>query len=85
MTKLSVNINKIATIRNARGGNVPDVLQAAKALSLNTSQAAEAGIRDAVREALTDKWLADNAAAISAYNADLEARGPAIPVLWAKR
>jgi len=30
MTKLSVNINKIATIRNARGGNVPDVLQAAK-------------------------------------------------------
>jgi pyridoxine 5-phosphate synthase len=30
MTKLSVNINKIATIRNARGGNVPDILVAAK-------------------------------------------------------
>ncbi|MGL5920392.1 MAG: pyridoxine 5'-phosphate synthase, partial [Bacteroidales bacterium] len=30
MTKLSVNINKIATLRNARGGNVPDVLQVAK-------------------------------------------------------
>jgi pyridoxine 5-phosphate synthase len=30
MTRLSVNINKIATLRNARGGNVPDVLQAAK-------------------------------------------------------
>jgi len=29
MTKLSVNINKIATIRNARGGNVPDVVQVA--------------------------------------------------------
>ncbi len=29
MTKLSVNINKIATIRNARGGNVPDVIKAA--------------------------------------------------------
>lgn len=29
MTKLSVNINKIATLRNARGGNNPDVLQAA--------------------------------------------------------
>ncbi len=26
MTKLSVNINKIATLRNARGGNVPDLL-----------------------------------------------------------
>lgn len=26
MTKLSVNINKVATVRNARGGNVPDVV-----------------------------------------------------------
>ncbi len=29
MTKLSVNINKIATLRNARGGNIPDVTLAA--------------------------------------------------------
>lgn len=29
MTKLSVNINKVATIRNARGGNMPDVLKVA--------------------------------------------------------
>ena len=29
MTKLSVNINKFATLRNARGGNNPDVLKAA--------------------------------------------------------
>ena len=29
MTKLSVNINKIATLRNARGGNNPDVLAVA--------------------------------------------------------
>lgn len=29
MTRLSVNINKIATIRNARGGNMPDVQKAA--------------------------------------------------------
>ncbi|MBO5814931.1 MAG: pyridoxine 5'-phosphate synthase [Bacteroidales bacterium] len=29
MTKLSVNINKIATIRNARGGNMPNVAKAA--------------------------------------------------------
>jgi len=29
MTRLSVNINKIATLRNARGGNVPDVQQVA--------------------------------------------------------
>lgn len=30
MTQLSVNINKIATLRNARGGNVPDLLQVAR-------------------------------------------------------
>src|SRR5215831_5784109 len=29
VTKLSVNINKIATLRNSRGGNNPDVLKAA--------------------------------------------------------
>ncbi len=29
MTKLSVNINKIATLRNSRGGNVPDVIKVA--------------------------------------------------------
>jgi pyridoxine 5-phosphate synthase len=30
MTRLSVNINKIATLRNARGGNNPDVVKAAQ-------------------------------------------------------
>ncbi|WP_343702603.1 pyridoxine 5'-phosphate synthase [Chitinophaga sp.] len=30
MTKLSVNINKFATLRNARGGNLPDIIQVAK-------------------------------------------------------
>lgn len=30
MTKLSVNINKIATLRNARGGNIPDLIKAAE-------------------------------------------------------
>ena len=29
MTKLSVNINKVATLRNARGGNMPNLLQVA--------------------------------------------------------
>ena len=32
MTKLSVNINKIAVVRNSRGGNVPDLLAAALAI-----------------------------------------------------
>ncbi|MCF0210182.1 MAG: pyridoxine 5'-phosphate synthase [Bacteroidales bacterium] len=29
MTRLSVNINKVATLRNARGGNTPDIIQVA--------------------------------------------------------
>src|SRR6266849_11100961 len=31
MVKLSVNVNKIATLRNARGGDRPNVVQAARA------------------------------------------------------
>lgn len=38
MTKLSVNINKIATIRNARGGNLPDLLKCAVDLQRFGSQ-----------------------------------------------
>ncbi|MDA7694100.1 pyridoxine 5'-phosphate synthase [Flavobacteriaceae bacterium] len=32
MTTLSVNINKVATLRNARGGNMPDLLEVTKDL-----------------------------------------------------
>ena len=32
MTSLSVNINKVATLRNARGGNMPNLLEVAKDL-----------------------------------------------------
>ncbi|MFT7666970.1 MAG: pyridoxine 5-phosphate synthase, partial [Patiriisocius sp.] len=38
MTKLSVNINKIATIRNARGGNYPNLVQVAKDVQLFGAQ-----------------------------------------------
>lgn len=38
MTKLSVNINKIATLRNARGGNNPDLLEFAKKIQLFGAQ-----------------------------------------------
>lgn len=60
-----------------------DILQAAKALSLNASQAAEAGIREAVRKAQAEQWLATNRRAIDAYNEHLEQHGPAIPAPWA--
>ena len=30
MTKLSVNVNKIATVRNSRGGQIPSVIEAVR-------------------------------------------------------
>lgn len=59
-----------------------DVIQAARALSLNTSQAAEHGIREAVRTARAQEWLNENASAIDAYNADVSERGVALRPLW---
>ncbi len=38
MTKLSVNINKVATIRNSRGGNIPDVKKTAQDCELFGAQ-----------------------------------------------
>ena len=38
MTKLSVNINKVATLRNARGGNNPDVEKVAQDCQLFGAQ-----------------------------------------------
>ena len=35
MTRLSVNINKIATLRNSRGGNMPDVIKSVLTTELN--------------------------------------------------
>ncbi len=38
MTKLSVNINKLATLRNSRGGNIPNLIQASKDIESFGSQ-----------------------------------------------
>jgi pyridoxine 5-phosphate synthase len=38
MTRLSVNINKIATIRNSRGGNIPNVVQVARDIEMFGAQ-----------------------------------------------
>jgi antitoxin CcdA len=59
-----------------------DILRDAKAFELNTSQAAEAGIAIALRKARGEAWLAENAEAIEAYNAEIRERGIAIPPLW---
>jgi antitoxin CcdA len=50
-----------------------DLLEEAKQLKLNASQAAEAGLLEAVRRARVETWRRENAAAIDDYNRRVEA------------
>jgi len=61
-----------------------DVIEAAKSLSLNASQAAEAGIVEAIRQAQGAQWLRENQAGIKAHNQRIERDGPRIVSDWAK-
>lgn len=61
-----------------------DVMEAAKALSLNASRAAEAGIAKAVTEAREAQWRAENKVGISAHNARIEKDGTLLRPDWAK-
>jgi antitoxin CcdA len=59
-----------------------DLLLAAKQLKLNASQAAESGIRAAVKAAREERWREQSQAAIRAYNERIEAYGPLLTPLW---
>lgn len=61
-----------------------DVLDEAKALKLNTSQAAERGIIEAVRRAHEEEWLKENRAALEAHNQRIEKSGPLLTPGWAR-
>ena len=63
------------TVRN-------DLMGEARALRLNTSRAAEAGIEAAVRKAKEKTWLEENADAIRAHNERIEKHGVMITPLW---
>ena len=53
----------------------PDYLAAAKRLGITVSEAAERGLRDAIREAEAAQWLAENQTALEASNDWVEAHG----------
>jgi antitoxin CcdA len=53
----------------------PDYLADAKRLGITVSEAAERGLRDAIREAEAAQWLNENRAAIEAANEWVEANG----------
>lgn len=62
-----------------------DLLAEARSLNLNTSQAAEKGIKDAVRAAKEARWREENQSAIEAHNKRIEERGPFLKPWWSKR
>jgi antitoxin CcdA len=53
-----------------------DVMAEAKALGLNTSRAAEAGIEAAIREEKGRRWLEENREGIKAHNERIAREGP---------
>lgn len=59
-----------------------DLIEAAKALDLNTSQAAEAGIAAAVRRAREAAWQEQNQTAIEAHNVRIDTSGPLLKPAW---
>ena len=61
-----------------------DILEEAKSLNLNASQAAEAGIISAIQRAQEKKWLETNREALLAHNKRIEREGPILTPPWAK-
>lgn len=60
-----------------------DILSEAKALRLNASRAAEAGIEEAIRQAREANWRAENRDAIAAHNQRVGESGPLLVPDWA--
>ncbi|WP_323761884.1 type II toxin-antitoxin system CcdA family antitoxin [Maricaulis sp.] len=59
-----------------------DVMAEAKALGLNTSRAAEAGIEAAIREEKGRRWLEENREGIKAHNERIAREGMLLPPQW---
>ena len=53
----------------------PDLVREARTMGVNLSQAAEAGVRQAVAAAKADEWRRENAASIASSNAFVDAHG----------
>ncbi|AMO72367.1 type II toxin-antitoxin system CcdA family antitoxin [Sphingorhabdus sp. M41] len=60
-----------------------DILSEAKALKLNASKAAEAGIEAAIKQAREANWLAENLDRIAAHNQRVAESGPLLVPDWA--
>lgn len=70
-----VRMNHVTLRRRASLSLDPALIDAARALDVNLSRAAEAGIAAAVAEARSARWKAENAAAIASVNAHVAEHG----------
>lgn len=61
-----------------------DILKEAKNLNLNTSQAAEMGIAEAIKKAQGQAWLLENQTALDAHNERVEKQGVLLTPGWNK-
>jgi antitoxin CcdA len=80
---MAVTVGKSGRRRSVNLTIREDILADAKSLSLNASQAAEAGIVEAIRQARTQAWRAENRAGIDAHNARVEKDGVLLTPDWA--
>ncbi|GJL63714.1 MAG: hypothetical protein NPIRA04_23680 [Nitrospirales bacterium] len=60
-----------------------DVLNEAKSLKVNASQAAELGIIDAIKKAREQEWIQSHQKALQAHNKRIEKDGPLLTPDWA--
>lgn len=60
-----------------------DVMDEAKAIQLNISKAAEAGIISAIKQIQSREWLETNKIAINAHNKRIEEKGVLLKPHWA--
>ena len=72
---LATSQTRSATKRATNVSLAEDILIQAKALHINISQAAEAGIAQAIARKRAEQWLAENHAAIESSNAFVEKHG----------
>ncbi|WP_017522386.1 type II toxin-antitoxin system CcdA family antitoxin [Pusillimonas noertemannii] len=72
---LAANRSRTVTKRATNVSLPEDLLSEAKALHINISQAAEAGVAQAIAQARNELWLAENQEAIESSNAYVEKHG----------
>lgn len=74
--RMNIQSGKIAATKRATNVSLrSDLIEEARQLDINVSEACERGLFDEVARARREKWLAENRAAIEASNAYVEEHG----------